>query len=359
MSLIEIVTLTPAEMAARRDEVLALEAAFATPLAREDQAGTEHATQAPRDHPPLPGFRCVAARAAGEGPLLGLAYGNHSLPGDWWREDVARALPPTAAERWLSDCFALACLAVAPAARRRGLGGRLHAAVLAGLPYRTAALALPETEMPALAFYRSLGWITLREDHRFAPDGLPWRMLGLRLSPPASPDPARAATPTPRIRPFVPDDQAPARQLILAGLGEHFGFVDEHRNPDVDDIAAHYLTPGHVVVVAEWEGTLIGTGALRIASAREGSLVRMSVAPAARRLGIGRALVLRLVGEARRRGLRRLMVETNRDWYDALGLYISCGFREYALDDESIYLEREVEGEVDGEGGGTDDDREP
>jgi ribosomal protein S18 acetylase RimI-like enzyme len=65
----------------------------------------------------------------------------------------------------------------------------------------------------------------------------------------------------------------------------------------------------------------------------------MSVSRAERRHGIGRALVAALVAEAQRRDLRRLTVETNKDWYDAIGLYIASGFREDTLDEESIYLQ--------------------
>src|SRR6478736_3388169 len=42
------------------------------------------------------------------------------------------------------------------------------------------------------------------------------------------------------IRPFIPADQAAARALVQAGMGEHFGAIDETRNSDLDDIQAHY-----------------------------------------------------------------------------------------------------------------------
>ena len=64
------------------------------------------------------------------------------------------------------------------------------------------------------------------------------------------------------IRPFVPHDQIAARQLILNGLGEHFGWIDETRNPDLDDIAANYIQHGNVFVVAKLGGALVGTGGL-------------------------------------------------------------------------------------------------
>lgn len=137
---------------------------------------------------------------------------------------------------------------------------------------------------------------------------------------------------TPRgllIRPFEPHDQSAARRLILNGLGEHFGSIDETLNRDLDDIAGSYLVRGHLVIVATMDGALVGTGALVGEGERVGRLVRMSVRRGSRRQGIGRALVKRLVAEARQRGYVRLLVETNAGWEDAIGLYRSCGFVEH------------------------------
>jgi hypothetical protein len=66
------------------------------------------------------------------------------------------------------------------------------------------------------------------------------------------------------IRPFAPADQAAARALILEGLGEHFGQIDPALNPDLAEIAAFYLARGHLFLVAEADGMLVGTGALRV-----------------------------------------------------------------------------------------------
>jgi hypothetical protein len=64
------------------------------------------------------------------------------------------------------------------------------------------------------------------------------------------------------IRPFEARDQQAARQLILSGLGEHFGYIDESLNPDLDEIMANYVTAGHVFIVAHSGEQLLGTGAL-------------------------------------------------------------------------------------------------
>ncbi len=155
-----------------------------------------------------------------------------------------------------------------------------------------------------------------------------------------------ADTPMPRndlhIRPFCATDQAAARRLIVAGLAEHFGYADEHANPDLDDIAASYPARGHVFLVAEAGDELIGTAGLLLGGPEVGRVVRVSVAREHRGQGIARALMTRLHEHAATMGLARLWVETNDDWMDAIGLYVSLGYREYARHDGSVYLALEL-----------------
>lgn len=144
-------------------------------------------------------------------------------------------------------------------------------------------------------------------------------------------------------RPFILGDQAVARRLILDGLGEHFGFIDEARNPDLEDISLHYLAAGDHFIVSERGGEIVGTGALIARDGNAAQIVRVSVSSAHRREGIGTALVGHLLAEARVWGFGRVLVETNLDWFDAIRLYVRAGFVEYARDAESVYLAREVE----------------
>jgi N-acetylglutamate synthase-like GNAT family acetyltransferase len=144
------------------------------------------------------------------------------------------------------------------------------------------------------------------------------------------------------IRPFTPADQPAARQLILAGLGEHFGFIDETVNSDLDDISGHYLAHGATFLVAEMEGRIVGTAALMAEDACTGRIARVSVDRALRRCGLGRALLARLLANAQQRGMTALLVETNNDWPDAVGFYRGQGFVPYDQDDESIYMRREL-----------------
>lgn len=130
------------------------------------------------------------------------------------------------------------------------------------------------------------------------------------------------------IRPFTGQDQDATRALILQGLGEHFGFIDETLNPDLDDISASYLAPGHLFLVAEQQQTLVGTGALLIQPGASGELVRVSTHRAYRRLGIARTICQQLIEQARQRDLHKLVVKTNLDWREAITLYQRLGFVE-------------------------------
>lgn len=145
------------------------------------------------------------------------------------------------------------------------------------------------------------------------------------------------------IRAFAAADQTAARSLILEGLGERFGSIDETLNPDLNDIMATYLAAGHTFLVAEDVGALVGTAALRFES--DGAtcqLVRVSVRPEMRRQGTARALVEALLTIARQRGRATVWVETHEPWQDAIALYERLGFVEYVRRDGLVFLRRDV-----------------
>jgi putative acetyltransferase len=145
------------------------------------------------------------------------------------------------------------------------------------------------------------------------------------------------------VRCFIIDDQPAAKQLILAGLGEHFSPLRPNLNPDLIDIYSSYILEGHYFVVAQEAGAIVGTGGLILNRAeRFGRIVRVSVRNDLRGRGIGRAIVEHLLDLGRQAKIGRIVVETNHDWYPALALYQSCGFAEYDRDEESIHLEQQL-----------------
>jgi GNAT superfamily N-acetyltransferase len=128
------------------------------------------------------------------------------------------------------------------------------------------------------------------------------------------------------VRPFETADQQSARAVILEGLGEHFGSIDETLNPDLNDIAASYASA--VFLVACEGDSIAGTGALTPRDDGVGIVSRMSTAAAHRRKGVARAVLTHLVEHARERGCTRVVLGTNAGWEDAIAFYRAFGFSE-------------------------------
>ncbi len=140
-------------------------------------------------------------------------------------------------------------------------------------------------------------------------------------------------------RPFSPPDQAAAKQLILAGLAEHWGELDVSLNPDLNDIQTSYIDSGGAFVVVEAAGKLVGTGALLPEGEGVARIMRVSVDKEYRRVGLGRELTDYLVTLARQMGYAKLLVETTDTWEPAIRLYQSYGFVEVARYDGDVHME--------------------
>ena len=100
------------------------------------------------------------------------------------------------------------------------------------------------------------------------------------------------------VRRFTASDQRACRQVILNGLAEHFGFLDESRDPDLDDINNAYIAVGNEFYVAECDGDIIGTVGLLFEPERA-RIVRMSVARSHRQQGVATALLNRCIAVAK------------------------------------------------------------
>lgn len=100
--------------------------------------------------------------------------------------------------------------------------------------------------------------------------------------------------------------------------GRYGGDTEPGPKPSAGDIA--------LFVVARRGGEAIGCGGLRQLDAHEGEVKRMYVAPAARGTGVSTAILTALEGEARRRGWRRLLLETGIAQADAMRFYEREGY---------------------------------
>jgi ribosomal protein S18 acetylase RimI-like enzyme len=128
------------------------------------------------------GFHFVAEHDE-EGRLAGFAYGYRGEAGQWWRDLVAAAMDDQAREHWLAPGhFEFVELAVRPDLRRRGIGGRLHDALLEGLDAPTAVLSTEVDNRPALALYHGRGWQVLVPEIDFGAEFPPFLVMGKELA---------------------------------------------------------------------------------------------------------------------------------------------------------------------------------
>ncbi|MEV0003802.1 GNAT family N-acetyltransferase [Micromonospora sp. NPDC050980] len=139
-------------------------------------------------HVRRPGFRAVASLTT-EGHLAGFGYGYLGATGQWWHDQVHRALGAPARQRWLTHPFEVVELHVRPPAQGHGLGARQLRALLAMAEGDTTLLSTPEADEQtsrAWRLYRRFGFTDVLRHFHFPGDERPFGVLGrdLPLPPP-------------------------------------------------------------------------------------------------------------------------------------------------------------------------------
>ncbi len=131
-----------------------------------------------------------------------------------------------------------------------------------------------------------------------------------------------------------PQDEAAIQSVVFSVLAE-YGLLPDPGSTDADirDIEASYFARGGTFRVAvDSSGAIVGCGGLYPLGESEAEIRKMYLVPAVRGRGLGRALLGDLVGFARARGYRRLVLETAGVLKEAIGLYRSVGFIETKRD---------------------------
>lgn len=184
---IEIIQIPAQEIETVEDQIMHVygEAFALPPYSMQETDVQQFAAILPR-HAYRKGFRCFVAREATvrehtDKKILGFAYGYIGEAGQWWYDLVAKGLGREAAKEWLTDVFEVTELAVLPAAQGKGIGGKLHDALLYRLSQRTAVLSTAEVETVAMKLYQKRGWITLLHNFYFPGYCNPYRIMGRRL----------------------------------------------------------------------------------------------------------------------------------------------------------------------------------
>lgn len=124
-----------------------------------------------------PGFRCVVASVGKE--FAGFALGMDLESQQWLERRITGSLGGEADE-WVPGSWYLTELAVLPRFRGRGIGSRLHDALLDGLPNAAALLTTHRHSFDALRLYGRRHWEVLRKDFVMWRGAEPLFLLGLR-----------------------------------------------------------------------------------------------------------------------------------------------------------------------------------
>ena len=139
---------------------------------------------------------------------------------------------------------------------------------------------------------------------------------------------------------------------IAALLEEHLASMRMQSPPDsVHALPIEGLRQPEITFWSAWEnGDLLGCGALKELNAEQGEIKSMRTAQRHLRRGVASAMLHHILAEARRRGYRRLSLETGsqatfepaRQLY-ARGGFTFCGpFAEYVEDANSVFMTKEI-----------------
>lgn len=170
------VSIGPLDLAARVDEALAVQA-VAFGLTDEEVSVRHHIVLR---HAAMPGARALGATSEG-GRLVGFVYGMPNDRTQWWSTVVHPYLRQAGHDDWLSDVFAVTELHVHPAFQGRGVGRSLITRLTDGAREPKSILSAIETESPARALYRSLGYRDLARRVRFPSAASPYVVMGAPL----------------------------------------------------------------------------------------------------------------------------------------------------------------------------------
>jgi putative acetyltransferase len=145
---------------------------------------------------------------------------------------------------------------------------------------------------------------------------------------------------------FRPDDRHAFDSLNRAWLTS-YGLLEPPDERQLTDPVGQIIAPGGQIFVARRNGDVVGTCAILPHHQGVMELVKLTVAPDAQGLGLGRRLVEACLAFARGRGARRLVLLSNSRLGAALRLYEGLGFRRAPMPDDASYVTADVYMELD------------
>lgn len=137
----------------------------------------------------------------------------------------------------------------------------------------------------------------------------------------------------PSIRLFEERDATAFRDLNVAWIEKYFS-MEEKDEQVLNDPMGCVLEPGGQIIVAESDGRAVGCVALIPSGEGVVELSKMAVDPSVQGRGVGHAILMRAIEEARQMKAARIWLESNTVLEAAIRLYRRCGFEKVTSGDQ-------------------------
>ena len=135
---------------------------------------------------------------------------------------------------------------------------------------------------------------------------------------------------------------------IVALLSEHLESMYSHSPPEsVHALPIEQLREPDITFFSVWEnGELMGCGALKELDPEHGEIKSMRTVSKHLRKGVGRAVLQHMIEEGKRRGYKRMSLETGsmaafepaRKMYEGVGFTYCPPFADYIEDPNSVFM---------------------
>jgi ribosomal protein S18 acetylase RimI-like enzyme len=142
------------------------------------------------------------------------------------------------------------------------------------------------------------------------------------------------------IIPFSPDLKEEIKTLNLEWLKKYFK-VEAKDERVLSDPQGEIIDKGGMVFYAKYNNKIVGTVSLLKIDNNTFELSKMAVTNGVQGLGIGQKLVDHCLEIARQKGIKKLILYSNRKLLPAIYLYKKFGFVEVSLE-EGIYERADI-----------------
>jgi len=135
---------------------------------------------------------------------------------------------------------------------------------------------------------------------------------------------------------------------VIALLEDHLQSMTLHSPPEsIHALDVEKLRKPEITFWSAWEGEeLLGCGAIKELDLNHGEIKSMKTAPNHLRKGVARKILIHIIKEAKKRGYKRLSLETGsmdaflpaKKLYESLGFRYCEPFSDYVEDPNSVFM---------------------